>query len=59
MPIYDYTCKGCSETFEQLVTHSNKDKIKCPKCKSDTVRIECYSTPTIWKCSKPTPRRRG
>jgi putative FmdB family regulatory protein len=37
MPIYEYKCKKCSKDFEKLVSLSNSEKIKCPKCSSDDV----------------------
>ncbi len=30
MPLYDYTCKKCGQTFELLVMSSTK--ISCPHC---------------------------
>lgn len=32
MPLYDYTCKKCNQTFELLVMSSTKPK--CPSCGS-------------------------
>lgn len=42
MPVYDYFCKDCQKSFELLLTLSehDKDKIKCPKCKSKNVEQE-------------------
>lgn len=36
MPIYEYSCKACSATFEQLVKRMNGEhqEVKCPKCGS-------------------------
>jgi len=41
MPIYEYRCEKCGESFEELEfsAHSD-DKKQCPKCgSSDTKRI--------------------
>ena len=37
MPIFEFKCKNCGEKFEKLVFSTDKDKIKCPKCKSEDV----------------------
>lgn len=36
MPIYEYDCLECNETFEELVL-SGSDQIKCPKCQTTKV----------------------
>ncbi len=39
MPVYDYICKECQESFELVLTLSqhDKDRIRCPKCGSKNV----------------------
>ena len=32
MPIYEYLCSGCSDTFEELVSTSVADNVSCPNC---------------------------
>jgi putative FmdB family regulatory protein len=32
MPIYEYLCSGCSDTFEELVSASEADAVSCPSC---------------------------
>ena len=34
MPIYEYQCRECEDSFEQLVMRSD-EKVACPKCGSD------------------------
>ena len=36
MPIYEYRCRNCKETFEaiQKVNEGNKG-LRCPKCQTD------------------------
>jgi putative FmdB family regulatory protein len=35
MPLYEYKCEACQETFEEIVTLKEYDKLPpCPKCKS-------------------------
>lgn len=41
MPIYEYACKKCGESFEILV-FGNK-AVKCPKCGAEEV-IKKFST---------------
>ncbi|MEA3359006.1 MAG: zinc ribbon domain-containing protein [Thermodesulfobacteriota bacterium] len=36
MPLYEYKCKNCGNTFEQLVFFSEKDaRFDCPTCNSE------------------------
>ncbi len=37
MPIYEFTCRKCGETFEELVLGGRLTDIKCPKCQSEEV----------------------
>jgi len=40
MPQYDYQCKKCRKSFTLImtVTEHDKKRVKCPKCKSTSVR---------------------
>jgi len=35
MPIYEYRCPTCGETFEKLVRFGSTESIVCPRCSSD------------------------
>ena len=39
MPVYDYVCKDCQNSFELILTIGEQDKgdIRCPKCKNKNV----------------------
>jgi len=39
MPVYDYVCKGCQNSFELVLTLGEHDKsdIRYPKCDSKNV----------------------
>lgn len=38
MPIYEYHCKSCGETFELLRSISQSDSdVRCEKCGAETV----------------------
>lgn len=38
MPIYEYVCSRCGESFEKLVrSSSSQPEIHCPKCEGDKV----------------------
>jgi len=42
MPLYEFSCKKCDHTFEQLVF--NGEAVECPECKSS--RLErLFSVP--------------
>ncbi|MFN3478960.1 MAG: FmdB family zinc ribbon protein [Thermodesulfovibrionales bacterium] len=45
MPVYEYKCDNCGETFSLVMGIKEKDKakIECPKCGSDKVK-PVYST---------------
>ncbi len=41
MPLYDYECKKCGNMFTLVMSikeHETKKRIRCPKCKSQSVR---------------------
>lgn len=39
MPIYEYHCPNCQETFEILTSSSKDEKpCKCPKCGSQEIK---------------------
>ena len=42
MPVYDYICKDCNQSFELVLTltEHDKKKVKCPKCGSKKVEQE-------------------
>ncbi|MEI7705823.1 MAG: zinc ribbon domain-containing protein [Deltaproteobacteria bacterium] len=38
MPIYEYTCKPCDRSFEELILRrSDEDEVRCPRCKGRKV----------------------
>jgi putative FmdB family regulatory protein len=37
MPIYEYLCSGCAETFEELVPASGAAEVRCPSCGDSAV----------------------
>ncbi|AEH44747.1 regulatory protein, FmdB family [Thermodesulfatator indicus DSM 15286] len=48
MPIYEFTCSECGETFEELVLGGSYDGIKCPKCGSE--KVEKIMSACAFKC---------
>ncbi len=32
MPIYEYKCKKCNNSFEKLVFAGEEEEVKCPEC---------------------------
>jgi putative FmdB family regulatory protein len=38
MPIYEFVCEECGETFEELILGGAIEGIKCPKCESEKVK---------------------
>ena len=49
MPIYEYDCKECNHTFEELVL-SGSEAVKCPKCGGKKVQrkmsVFCGGSPS-------------
>ena len=44
MPIYEYTCNGCGESFELLLRHDTT--AMCPSCQSEDIK-RLLSLPSI------------
>lgn len=38
MPIYEYECCDCNHEFEMFSTYHDRDKVKCPKCHSTSIK---------------------
>jgi putative FmdB family regulatory protein len=37
MPLHEYNCRGCGQTFEVLVTAKSAPEVQCPGCLSPAV----------------------
>ncbi len=49
MPLYEYRCSGCGDSFEKLVRNTSKPvEILCPSCGSDDVKklLSTFATHT-------------
>ena len=56
MPIYEYTCKSCKKSFEQLVrSMSGEPKVKCPECGS----AETARNLSVFAVSSAGPKNSG
>lgn len=51
MPVYEYLCNKCGKTFSEILTiaQMEKQKMKCPKCKSGDVKRIVSHIHTITK----------
>ncbi len=38
MPLYDYDCPDCEQTFEKRVSMTDADNVRCPHCGSPHTR---------------------
>jgi len=38
MPIYEYQCESCDNTFEKLIFNSDDESIDCPNCGAKNVK---------------------
>jgi putative FmdB family regulatory protein len=44
MPIYEYRCESCSDTFEVLTSFAERDRGQaCPSCSSARTRVQVSS----------------
>jgi putative FmdB family regulatory protein len=49
MPLYDYHCKNCTETFDEFRSMDERHTAKCPKCgkmakkRLNTARLDYYN----------------
>lgn len=59
MPIYEYLCRECDDTFEELV-FAGREPERCPKCGSKDIdrQMSCFTSasPTL---SGPAPSMGG
>ncbi len=48
MPIYEFSCDDCGESFEKLVRSSSADAVECPECGSAhvTKRVSTFAART-------------
>jgi putative FmdB family regulatory protein len=58
MPIYEYQCKDCQHTFEQLVFPNDRNPVCCPCCNSDKVTrlmsaSSVFSSASLGRCAAP------
>jgi putative FmdB family regulatory protein len=38
MPTYEFNCRSCGNRFETLVSAVDKDKVRCPVCRSNILK---------------------
>jgi putative FmdB family regulatory protein len=38
MPLYDYSCPGCGQSFEKRVPIAEADQTSCPRCGSQQTK---------------------
>ena len=47
MPIYEYACKACERSFEELIMRrSDEADVRCPRCKGKRVE-KLVSRPAV------------
>jgi putative FmdB family regulatory protein len=37
MPLFEYRCKSCNQSFEVLVTSRTATEVSCPQCKATDI----------------------
>ncbi|HXG50449.1 MAG TPA: FmdB family zinc ribbon protein [candidate division Zixibacteria bacterium] len=55
MPIYEYACRRCGHSFEQVVL-SKSEQIRCPKCdsRSITKQLSVFRSPAARAAGEST-----
>jgi putative FmdB family regulatory protein len=38
MPLFEFSCNACGETFEEITSSTTKKDVTCPKCGSKDVK---------------------
>lgn len=58
MPIFEYRCKNCDQTFEELIRSSDAGRVKCPHCDSKRTerQLSVFAARTA---ESPTPTSFG
>jgi putative FmdB family regulatory protein len=58
MPLYEFACKKCDHTFEELVL-SESEKVTCPQCESEKLErlLSVPARPREGTTSLPTACR--
>jgi putative FmdB family regulatory protein len=47
MPLYEYECESCGESFELIRSASDKDEVKCPACEAPAKKkLSLFATGT-------------
>ncbi|PCJ20338.1 MAG: FmdB family transcriptional regulator [Candidatus Cloacimonadota bacterium] len=49
MPIYEYKCSSCEDTFEVMQSMSASDLISCKLCESKDIRKIIHAVGSIYK----------
>ncbi|MGI6173054.1 MAG: FmdB family zinc ribbon protein [Christensenellales bacterium] len=39
MPMYEFKCRNCGKNFEELVSVSGRDAVRCPDCGGEVQRV--------------------
>ncbi len=58
MPLYDYLCRECGNTFEQLRSMKDADRdLECPACHSAKVERQLSTFSSGGGCGAPSGSR--
>jgi putative FmdB family regulatory protein len=56
MPIYEFDCKDCGDSFESLVMSFNRiDGVTCPECESQNIHKKISTFAVQGDLSSSTP----
>ena len=62
MPIYEYKCTNCDNSFELIRSINDEDKnLKCPECSSSEVQkiLSIFASSPSQSCSSCAPSGQG
>lgn len=60
MPLYEYQCKDCGESFEKMMRFTEADLIPlCPQCESPNTRKKISSVASVGSFQEKTKSSTG
>ncbi|WP_462323859.1 FmdB family zinc ribbon protein [Desulfoplanes sp.] len=57
MPLFEFSCNACGETFEEITSPASPKTIICPKCGSKDVKKMVSATVIARKGTSLSPAR--
>ena len=56
MPIFDFICNNCGQSFDVMIKNKEKDSVLCPECQSKDVKQQLS---IFYSSAEKTPARQA